>query len=217
MGLWAVLLVLLISGSSRIVDARPDPSSSGDVLRNKNTCSLCEEFTGEALGYLADNKTQNEIMGVLHKSCARALSFKEECIKLVDYYAPLFFMEISSVQPGDFCQKVNLCEKLALLSLQVKEEKCDLCHQVVSQVLEKLKDPDTQMDVIQILLKACNSMEGYAKKCKRIVFEYGPFILANAEQFLETRDVCAAMHACSSSSEAEQQIILETVPGHSSS
>lgn len=35
-------------------------------------------------------------------------------------------------------------------------------------------------------------------QCKRMVFEYGPVILANAEQLLETTDICKALHACNS-------------------
>lgn len=71
-------------------------------------------------------------------------SFRQ-CATLVDYYAPLFFVEVSSIQPGDFCQKVNLCEKMALLSAQVKEDSCQLCHHAIAEALDKLKDPDTQV------------------------------------------------------------------------
>lgn len=66
----------------------------------------------------------------------------------MEYYTPLFFLEVSSIQPSDFCQKVNLCEQMALLSTQVKEDSCQLCHQAVSEVLKKLKDPETQVSGI---------------------------------------------------------------------
>lgn len=33
-----------------------------------------------------------------------------------------------------------------------------------------------------------------------MVFEYGPLIIANAEQFLENTDVCSALHVCTASS-----------------
>ena len=29
-----------------------------------------------------------------------------------------------------------------------------------------------------------------------MVFEYGPVIMTNAEQFLETTDLCTMLHAC---------------------
>ncbi|XVF37435.1 hypothetical protein REPUB_Repub20aG0007400 [Reevesia pubescens] len=178
----------------------------GDILetvaRNDNLCTLCEEYVTEAIGYLSQNKTQTEIVEMLHESCSRIQSFEQQCITLVDYYAPLFFVEISSIQPEDFCTKFNLCKKVALISSQIREDSCGICHHAVSEVLIKLKDPDTQLDIIELLLKGCNSVQNYVKKCKRIVFEYGPLILANTEKFLETTDVCTILHACDDSKQA---------------
>lgn len=68
-----------------------------------------------------------------------------QCIALVDYYAPLFFLEIASVQPGDFCNKVNLCQNIASTSLQVQENSCEFCKDTVSALLLKLKDPGTKV------------------------------------------------------------------------
>ncbi|KAK4795812.1 hypothetical protein SAY86_028138 [Trapa natans] len=170
-----------------------------DVSRNEKVCLLCEEYAAQALDYIGDNKTQTEILNLLHESCSRVPTFKQQCTSLVDYYAPLFFSEVSSIQPGDLCQKVNLCEQIALFSTQFREDSCQLCHHAVAEALDKLKDPETQMEVIETLMNACNSMDKkYVKKCKRMVFEYGPLVLANAEQFLETNDLCTALHACKS-------------------
>ncbi|KAI0531201.1 hypothetical protein KFK09_000754 [Dendrobium nobile] len=33
-------------------------------------------------------------------------------------------------------------------------------------------------------------------QCKRLVLEYGPVIIFNAEKFFEKTDVCTAIHAC---------------------
>ncbi|KAA8517514.1 hypothetical protein F0562_017856 [Nyssa sinensis] len=167
-----------------------------EVDRNEKLCTLCEEFASEALKYVAENKTQTEIIGILHKTCSRMLSFEQQCKTLVDYYTPLFFLEIASVQPGDFCRKVNLCDQMVITSPPLFEDSCGLCHHAVAEVLLKLKDPDTQLDILELLLKGCDAMEDYVKKCKRLVFEYGPLILANAEQYLEKRDICIVLHAC---------------------
>ncbi|KAM1525605.1 hypothetical protein ACFX10_010052 [Malus domestica] len=169
-----------------------------EVVGNDNVCTLCEEFADQALDYLNENKTQTEIIEYLHQTCHQLRSFNQQCITLVEYYAPLFFLEVTSLQSSEFCRKVNLCQQVALFSSQFKEDSCGLCHRAVSEVLVKLKDPDTQLEIIELLLKACNSVENYTKKCKRLVFEYGPLILTNAEQFLETTDICTALHACNS-------------------
>lgn len=79
-----------------------------------------------------------------------------QCITLVDYYAPLFFLEVSSLQPSEFCQKVNLCQQVALFSSQLREDSCGLCHRAVSEVLVKLKDPDTQVRMCTIHLTRRN-------------------------------------------------------------
>lgn len=64
---------------------------------------------------------------------------------MVDKYVPLFFLEISNIKPDDICQKVDLCQKVVSISQQFSQNGCDLCHQVVSETLSKLKDPDTQV------------------------------------------------------------------------
>ncbi|KAL8038982.1 hypothetical protein ABFX02_10G005900 [Erythranthe guttata] len=169
-----------------------------EVRKNENLCTLCEEFASDALNYLAENKTQTEIISTLHKSCSKVPSFKQQCIVLVDYYAPLFFLEVSTLQAEDFCLKVDLCEKKASVAQHLTKDKCDLCQNVVTEALLKLKDPDTELEIVQLLLKACSSAGKNVTKCKRLVFEYAPIILVNAEQFLETNDVCTILHACDS-------------------
>ncbi|KAL2484932.1 saposin B domain-containing protein [Abeliophyllum distichum] len=181
-----------------------------DDVMNEKPCTLCEEFATEALNYLSENKTQTEIIGILHKSCFRIPTFKKQCITLMDYYVPLFFLEVSSMQPGEFCRKVDLCEQVVSISQHLVNDKCELCHHAVTEALLKLKDPHTKLEIIELLMKACGAMEGRVKKCKRLVFEYAPAILVNAEQFLETNDVCKMLHACDPAPVSTEQALLRT-------
>lgn len=71
----------------------------------------------------------------------------------MDYYVPLFFVEISLIQPEVLCKEVNLCQKFALISTQIREDCCGVCHHAVSEVLTKLKDPDTQVCITPSFLK----------------------------------------------------------------
>lgn len=182
------------------------------IERKDQLCMLCEEYAREAQNYLAENKTKTEIISILHKSCSKLHSLTQQCITLVDYYAPLFFLEISSVQPGDFCQKVDLCEPIVSYSRLLSKDSCGLCQQTMAEILMKLKDPDTQLEIIELLLKGCDSVQNYVKKCKRMVFEYGPLVLTNAEQFLETNDLCTAFHACKPSAIETQELLVEDIP-----
>ncbi|KAK8976929.1 hypothetical protein V6N11_019603 [Hibiscus sabdariffa] len=194
---------LVISDASVVqINQGQDEEVIEKVARKDNVCTLCEEFTSEAIEYLSQNKSQTEIVEMLHKSCSQLRSFKQQCITLVDYYSSLFFLEISSIQPREFCTKFNLCQKVALMSSRFREDSCGMCHHALSEVLNKLQDPETKLDIIQLLLKGCNSVQNYVQKCKRMVFEYGPLILANAEHFLETTDVCTIVHACDGGKQA---------------
>ncbi|RWR79018.1 prosaposin [Cinnamomum micranthum f. kanehirae] len=172
---------LVISHVSAMQTNYEDPRSKTlevDV-GNERLCTYCEQFTAQAIYYLSENKTQSEIVEALHHTCSRLRTFHKECDALVDYYAPLFFVEIAMIKPEDFCKKVNLCEDAGFISPQIYGDSCSVCHEAVVEVLLKLKDPDTQ--------------------CKKLVFEYGPLIMANAERFLEKHDVCVSLHVCKDS------------------
>ncbi|OVA12658.1 Saposin-like type B [Macleaya cordata] len=199
MGVKGGLLFLLVLGVSWIfVDARSLPISDVSNVTNDRVCTLCEQFTAEAITYLGENKTQTEIINTLHLACSRMLSFKQECLTLVDYYAPLFFLEMATIQPGDFCEKMNLCDEQF-------PNGCKMCHQAIEEVMDKLEDPDTQLEIMEILLKACNAEKKYAKRCKRLVFEYGPLIMVNAEQYLAARDICTSIHICKASTDGIEE------------
>ncbi|XP_059305268.1 uncharacterized protein LOC132056880 isoform X3 [Lycium ferocissimum] len=186
-----------------------------EVNGNEQLCTFCEEYTAKAVNYMANNRTETEIIDHLHKSCLKLRFYKKECSILVDYYAPLFFLEINKIRPEDFCQKFGLCERDVAISQVFSEKNCNLCHQVVTEAEKKLKDPDTQLEILELLLKACGALKPYAKKCKKLVFEYAPVILVNAEQFLEKNDVCAILHACEPAVEKEQPSLRKQTSSHS--
>ncbi|KAI4318953.1 hypothetical protein MLD38_032605 [Melastoma candidum] len=186
----------------------PNGVDLGDLWNDK-LCLMCEEYVEVALDYLADNKTQKEIIEVLHDSCSQFGTLKQECITLVDYYVPTFFLEISSVEPATFCQKVGVCKPISTFSM-VKKSRCQLCEDTVSDVLSRLRNPDTQMDIMHALLKACDSMETYATECKKTVLEYAPLLFANTAQFLEKHDICVAVHACDATVSSLGKLLPDT-------
>lgn len=180
----------------------------GNVVKNDNLCSLCEEYAGEALFYLQQNKTQEEIISILHESCSKLQSLKHQCTTLVDYYAPLFFLEISTIKPSDFCGKVNLCNEIVAYAQEFSQNSCDVCHLAVSEAITLLKNPDNQLEILEVLLQQCKTVEKYIPKCKTLVFEYAPLILANAEEFLEKEDICGKLHACDSYASIEEASLV---------
>ncbi|KMT06581.1 hypothetical protein BVRB_7g157510 [Beta vulgaris subsp. vulgaris] len=208
------LVVLLVLAGNLVCDARnlmaSDVSGSENVGRSVDVCTLCEEYTTLALDYLNQNKTQNEVMDSLHKACLQMHGLAQQCTLLVNYYAPLFFSEVSSVAPEGFCKRVELCRNVMVSSLPEKNNKCDLCHKAMDEALEKLKDPDTELEVIQILLKACNAVGRYAQKCKSMVFEFGPLVLVDATKFIQSVDLCTTFHACSRHNEGRIEMVTSS-------
>jgi saposin len=108
-------------------------------------CQICEEFATEALFYLNENETQVEIIATLHQACSKFPSFKLECTKLVDYYVSLFFTKVTSLSPEEFCESVSLCHKVTFIRLPRHEDSCDLCHEVVDEILTDLENPDVEV------------------------------------------------------------------------
>lgn len=49
---------------------------------NDIVCTMCEEFTSQALTYLNNNKTQEEIIGLLLKSCAKLRVYEQQVFVL---------------------------------------------------------------------------------------------------------------------------------------
>lgn len=204
MALRAFIVLVIVLGANWTCEARDLLKPIDSVLQmetvkssEENLCSLCKEFATEVLDYLEDNSTQATVVDILYQSCSTLRSFEEQCTSLVDYYVPLVFSEISTVEPKPFCQNVNLCGEGVTTTLKMSD-KCTVCQQAIAEILAKLKDPDTELEIIELLLKACNSANGpkNVQKCKRLVFKYGPLILENAPQVLEKLNLCKAIRAC---------------------
>ncbi|KAL5220192.1 hypothetical protein ABZP36_024905 [Zizania latifolia] len=175
---------------------------------NGKLCQLCEQYSNEALLYLQQNETQTEILSILHRGCANLAPLKQQCITLVDYYIPLFFLEVSVVKPEELCESVHLCRKGTMLRLPTQIDTCGLCHHIVVEVLIMLRDPDTQLEIVELLLKTCSKAENYAQQCKKMVLEYIPLIVVKSQKFLETTDVCSAIHACKTGTQASAETII---------
>ncbi|ONK67861.1 uncharacterized protein A4U43_C05F4570 [Asparagus officinalis] len=162
--------------------------------------SLCQEYAAQVVEFFSKNETKSDIISTLHQACSRLHDFKHECALMVDYFAPLFFTEISTTQPELFREKVNLCGKMVPVSLPKRSDACTLCHHVVAEVLNKLHMPDTQLEIIETLMKGCSKLQDFVQECKQLVFQYGPAIVAKAEKYLEGKDICAHIHECKSAS-----------------
>ncbi|KAJ8764386.1 hypothetical protein K2173_006126 [Erythroxylum novogranatense] len=65
-------------GTTGSVMQESEGQYSGEVTKNNQVCTLCEEFATQALDYLANNKTENEVLEILRATCSRVSTFKEK-------------------------------------------------------------------------------------------------------------------------------------------
>ncbi|CAD6268519.1 unnamed protein product [Miscanthus lutarioriparius] len=172
-------------------------------------CSACENFTREAVSYLSEKQTQDKVMEFLHDACSKSFSFEEKCVELMDSYATLLFAKITEIKPEAFCKQYGLCRDTAIFSGVRSNSTCVFCHHLLDEIMSKLKDPDAELEIIQILIKECNKIEGHVQQCKKLVLQYIPLVLVNGEKFLEKNDVCALLQACPASQKKTFSSVLQ--------
>ncbi|XP_019184295.1 PREDICTED: prosaposin-like [Ipomoea nil] len=154
------------------------------VSGNEDQCSLCKQIASNVITYFSENYQ------TLYSLCYALFDLFPQCFEIVE--------EISSSDPETLCKSVHLCEGVVSISQYASNSSCDLCHRAVMGAIQKLKNPDTQVEVLQLFLRACDSAKKISTKCKKLVFEYAPSILMNAEQFPITNDICTLLHVCDS-------------------
>ncbi|CAM0950479.1 unnamed protein product [Alopecurus aequalis] len=177
--------------------------------RGHPVCSTCENILDKAVSYLSGKQTQDDILEILHGACSQTFSLEQKCVEMVESYATLLFAKVSEIKPDEFCKQYGLCKDVAFLSVVKSESTCTVCHHLVDEVLSKMKDPDAQFEIIQLLIKECNKVQGHVQQCKRMVLEYTPLILVNGEKFLEKNDVCTLMQACDASKKKMRGSLLD--------
>ncbi|KAJ8752138.1 hypothetical protein K2173_001813 [Erythroxylum novogranatense] len=74
-GCTAIFVVYQISTERSV-----NHGTAGEVTKNNQVCTLCEEFATQAVDYLADNKTENEVLKILRATCSWVPTFKEKVL-----------------------------------------------------------------------------------------------------------------------------------------
>ncbi|CAL4989980.1 unnamed protein product [Urochloa decumbens] len=209
-----LLLLLLVArapAQARDADHGPIYKERIPVQLKSSTplCSTCENFTSQAVTYLIEKETQDKIREFLHDACSRSFSLEHKCVELMDSYTTLLFAKIMEIKPEEFCKQYGLCRDCTLFSGVQSDSTCVFCHHLLDEIMSKLKDPDAEFEIIQILIKECNKIEGHVQQCKRLVLQYIPLILVNGEKFLEKNDVCALVQACPASQKTKVGSFLD--------
>ncbi|CAK9214009.1 unnamed protein product [Sphagnum troendelagicum] len=163
------------------------------AMGNKKACTVCQDFATDALTYLEKNKTREEIIIALHLACSRLQDLSKQCDLLVDLYTPRMMQQLNNITPQEFCEMTKLCKPP---KLTWKRNDCATCQFVILEIKLKLQDPKVQAKLLEVLLKGCNRVTNHVEECKGIVEQYGPFILENLDQMLDSKAVCCKIGVC---------------------
>ena len=69
-----------------------------------------------------------------------------QCLSMVDHYTQLFFTQVSTIKSDQICKRLNLCQAVTpAFASQVHQGNCEACRETVSEVVTKLKDPETKV------------------------------------------------------------------------
>ncbi|MQM04724.1 hypothetical protein Taro_037527 [Colocasia esculenta] len=188
-------------------------SSQGDVPPDF-FCHSCLEVSKKVERFLADpslndevDTLSNEICHILHPD------LQVKCMKIMELYLRegILFLQILFLEKN-ICNSTGFCPNNNRSSTptsgdngQIKSstpfkarewKRCETCHVAAEQIRKGLEDHEQQIKVIKTLLDACELVQTYADKCKRLVFQYGPLGLANLQKFLSSTDFCHLIHLC---------------------
>ncbi|CAN8257477.1 unnamed protein product [Cochlearia groenlandica] len=191
-----LIIIMVYCCEARNPNIVIEPHGGEDDM--EQVCEMCVKYVSVGIDYLEDDHNQDSLVESLHLTCSHIPSppLKQQCLSMVDHYTHLLFTQLSLINSSQIiCKSLNLCQSLMPLSSS-SQANCDACRDTVSQVVTKLKDPETKLKIIHLLLKECKSLNNYQDKCKKMVFEYGPLMLTDLEKFLDKKDVCSIIGVC---------------------
>ncbi|KAH7293347.1 hypothetical protein KP509_28G021800 [Ceratopteris richardii] len=179
------------------------PSSAVLRLNDARACKMCTEFAEEALVYVQDSKTETEILDALHVQCAKLGDFESQCNMLVDVYGPLYISKLDSLTPDQVCQKARMCNAPSIRD----PASCATCQFAVLQMKAKLQNPAVQEKMMQALIDQCNKVPAHTTQCKELLTQYGPFIFAHLDTYMNPETICAEIHACESKKKKTEDMV----------
>ncbi|XP_068655111.1 uncharacterized protein [Aristolochia californica] len=190
------------------------PSSKVEILSSEEispefVCLSCLQVSREVEEVLTDPMLLEKAVTVSADICNLLPSdYQLKCLELSEMYVrqTVLFLQ-GYFSEANLCNSTGLCPEAArsLLHLSKVEEKkvpdersCSTCRNAVAELQKDLDDPELQIKVIRALLKACENTGDHVKECKKIVFRYGPLVLANLGKYLTNSDLCYTLHFCDS-------------------
>ncbi|KAJ6235099.1 hypothetical protein M0813_03782 [Anaeramoeba flamelloides] len=168
--------------------------------QNVILCDTCELVVGWVENYLAENKTQEEIIkGVDHLCDLLPSSVKTYCKQMVLNYIPLIIKYLESEEPPEkCCESLGLCQPKKIQELPEKKEKiCEVCEWLTTKIEKFLAQGKTETEIEKLMELACKILPSdYSTMCTNVINDYLPMIIKYLEMEYPPETCCSKVDLC---------------------
>ncbi|XP_077253413.1 uncharacterized protein LOC143892576 [Tasmannia lanceolata] len=203
---------IFLHGSTTMDSASEKDVPFSEELPPEFICYSCLDVSRKVEQILTDPKVLEKFVMLSADVCNLLPSdIQVKCIQMSEMYihqAVLFLQEYFSEE--SLCNSTGLCSENAKVLLmssngtekqisanKISDERtCKTCRDAIDELRNDLDNPEKQIKVIRFLLKACENAKNHVRECKKLVFEYGPLVLANLDKYLSSNDLCHMLHIC---------------------
>ena len=189
-------------------------------IGGQEECDTCKAVMADVQALDQDATTQDKIKDFVKKElCTRLRELQNDCINLVDEYAPIFFeLMANELDPETVCSFVGFCrtslgktrkQSVEVLSLvpatpiqAVKPVKtsgafCEVCKLAMAYLDKVLTKNATKQQIEAALDEVCSRLPGkLSSECTAFINQYASAILALLEQELDPIVICDKLGLC---------------------
>ncbi|XP_070545177.1 prosaposin-like isoform X2 [Ptychodera flava] len=187
--------------------------------QNDEVCDFCTEVIKTVRSLIANNATEQQIMGFLKSACDLIPdeSLKDMCLSAVNDYAEVLFdLIISELDPETVCTAIGLCKPGAKKEPVIKPMleivpsvkmtpakkvdsslECTVCEFAMQEIDSLLTQNSTASEIISVVDKVCSILpQTIRAECKAFIDDYGSEIIQLLVAKLNPTQVCTKLGLC---------------------
>ncbi|KAL0224959.1 hypothetical protein RCL1_002871 [Eukaryota sp. TZLM3-RCL] len=169
----------------------PQQSNSNDLV-----CPMCQWVIGTIESKISEETTRQEIIGFVEQVCNFVpASLNPTCKLLVEQYGNLIIdLMVERYSANVVCQMIGLCEVPQLPDNSVR---CDLCVDLMNELVNYINNERTQEKVIEALEKVCFRVPATLQPaCHSIVTNYADFVFQFLMHAVHPHQICEFIKLC---------------------
>jgi len=163
-------------------------------------CEICTELADAIEKYIAQNKTEAQILKLLDGVCSSMGALKTPCEGVVTAYGPTMIQLLEAKEtPDAVCKQVGLCKNMTAFQLPKATVQCQICEELADAAEKYIAENKTEAEILKLLEGICNGLNAMKAPCTTIVVSYGPQMIALLEAKESPETVCKQLGMCKNS------------------